>query len=77
MNFTGMENTDKTIAWSSWHQLIESQARIRTNFDDPIREMYAKIKSFSPENRIKLEELPKTKDIEVKIGNIKVYYKSK
>ena len=74
MNFTGMEITDKTVAWSSWHQLIESQARVKTDFDDPIREMFVKIKSFSPEIRIKTEELPQAENIEVQIGNIKVYY---
>lgn len=77
MNFTGMDVTDNTVAWSSWHQLIESEARIKTDFDDPIREMFVKIKSFSPERRINLEELPQAKDLEVQIGKIKVYYKNK
>jgi hypothetical protein len=74
MNFTGMEIDDETVAWSSWHQLIESQARIKTDFDDPIREMFVKIKSFSPERRIKTEKLPQAENIEVQIGKIKVYY---
>ena len=77
MNFTGMEIIDETVAWSSWHQLIESQARIKTDFDDPIREMFVKIKSFSPDKRIKMEELPQAEDIEVQIGKIKVYYNKK
>lgn len=74
MNFTGTENLDETVAWSSWYQLIESQARFKTHLDDPIKEMFVKIKSFSPEKRIDLEELPKMRNTEVKIGNIKVYY---
>lgn len=77
MNFTGMEITDETVAWSSWHQLIESQARIKTDIDDPIREMFVKIKSFSPEKRMNMEELPKAENIEVQIGKIKVFYKNK
>lgn len=75
MNFTGMEIADETVAWSSWYQLIESQARIQTDFDDPIREMFVKIKSFSPKNRINMEKLPQAEDIEVQIGKIKVFYK--
>lgn len=75
MNFTGMEIADETVAWSSWHQLIESQAKIETDIDDPIREMFVKIKLFSPENRIKIEELPQAEDIKVQIGKVKVYYK--
>ncbi len=75
MNFTGMEIADETVAWSSWHQLIESQAKIKTDIDDPIREMFVKIKSFSPEKRINMEELPQAEDIEVQIGKIKVFYK--
>ena len=74
MNFTGMEIADETVAWSSWHQLIESQARIKTDFDDPIREMFVKIKTFSPERRIETEELPQAENIEVQIGKIKVFY---
>jgi len=74
MNFTGMEIVDETVAWSSWHQLIESQAKIKTDIDDPIREMFVKIKSFSPERRIKSEELPQAENIEVQIGKIKVFY---
>lgn len=77
MNFTGMEISDNTVAWSSWHQLIEAQARIKTDFDDPIREMFVKIKSFSPDRRINIDELPQAEDLEVQIGKIKVHYKKK
>lgn len=77
MNFTGMEIIDKTVAWSSWYQLIESQARFKTEFDDPIREMFVKIKSFSPERRLNMEELPQAEDLEVQIGKIKVIYNRK
>lgn len=77
MNFTGMEIDDETVAWSSWYQLIESQVRIKTDIDDPIREMFVKIKSFSPEKRMKREELPQAENIEVQIGKLKVFYKNK
>jgi len=75
MNFTGMEIADESVAWSSWHQLIESQAKIKTDIDDPIREMFVKIKSFSPEKRSNMEELPQAEDIDIQIGKIKVFYK--
>ena len=47
MNFTGVR-LDKTVAWSSWYQLIESQAKVKTLFDDPIAEMFLKIKTLHP-----------------------------
>lgn len=74
MNFTGMEIEDETVAWSSWYQLIESQARFKTNIDDPIREMFVKIKSFSPEKRMNLEKISQLKETVVEFGNIKVSY---
>lgn len=74
MNFTGIEK-DETVAWTTWYQLIESQARVRATFDDPIREMYVKIKTLSPEHRLKTEKLPETEDFEVQMGGTKIYYK--
>jgi len=75
INFTGIENKDETVAWSSWYQLIEAQARIKTSFDDPIKEMFVKIKSFDPRIRLEKEEQHSLSDIEVYIGETKIYYK--
>jgi hypothetical protein len=74
INFTGIEK-DETVAWSSWYQLIEAQASIRTMFDDPIREMYIKIKNFEPKIRIKTEGLSETEDFSMDIAETKIYYK--
>lgn len=74
MNFTGVELND-SVAWSSWHQLIESQAEIRTNITNPIKEMFMKIKAFEPKNRLKTDKLPTMENIEVELGNYKIYYK--
>ncbi len=74
IHFTGIK-TDDRVAWGSWHQLIESQARIETKFNDPIREMFVKLKTFTPENRMKREEMPTRQSFEVGIGDYKVYYK--
>lgn len=76
INFTGVEK-DETVAWSSWYQLIEAEASIKTMFDDPIREMFAKIKYFDPENRIKIENLTEIEDLEILLGDTKIYYKNK
>ena len=74
IHFTGVK-TDDRVAWGSWHQIIESQARIETKFDDPIREMFVKLKMFTPENRMEREEMPTRQSFEVGIGDYKVYYK--
>lgn len=74
MNFTGIEK-DETVAWSSWYQLIEAEASIKTTFDDPIREMFVKIKNFDPKIRIKRQQLPEVEDLEVRLGETKIYYK--
>lgn len=73
IHFTGIK-TDDRVAWGSWHQIIESQARIETTFDDPIREMFVKLKTFTPENRMKREEMPTRQNFEVEIGDYKVNY---
>jgi hypothetical protein len=74
INFTGVEK-DESVAWSSWYQLIEAQASLKTLFDDPIREMYVKIKNFDPKVRLQREKLPETDDFEIYVGETKIYYK--
>ncbi|WP_044397936.1 hypothetical protein [Lacinutrix sp. Hel_I_90] len=74
MNFTGVE-LDDTVAWSSWHQLIESQADIGSNMDNPIKEMFIKIKALEPKNRLKRDKLPDKVNLEVELRNYKIYNK--
>jgi hypothetical protein len=73
IHFTGIK-TDERVAWGSWHQIIESQARVETKFDDPIREMFVKLKTFTPENRMTREEVPTRQKFEANIGDYKVWY---
>lgn len=72
MNFTGVE-LDSSVAWSSWHQLIESQADIESSIDNPIREMFAKIKALEPQNRIQRGEKPQQTKLLVELGDYKIY----
>lgn len=44
-------------------------------FDDPIREMFMKIKTLDPTNRLKTEKLPEAENFEVQLGDTKIYYK--
>lgn len=74
IHFTGVE-TDERVAWGSWHQVIEPQARIETKFDNPIREMFVKLKTFTPEDRMKREEMPTRQNFEAEVGDYKIYYK--
>lgn len=76
VHFTGIE-LDNRVAWGSWHQIIESQARVETKFDDPIKEMFVKLKSFTPDHRADREDMPERQDFDVTIGNYKVFYKNK
>lgn len=73
MNFTGMD-VDDTVAWCSWHQLIESQAKVKADFDNPIKEMFVKVKSMSPQNRPDKNEILKMEDFETQVGNIKLRF---
>ncbi|WP_431109145.1 hypothetical protein [Winogradskyella poriferorum] len=72
MNFTGVE-LDSSVAWSTWHQLIESQADIGSSIDNPIREMFVKIKALEPQNRIQRGEKPQQTKLVVELGDYKIY----
>lgn len=73
IHFTGVK-TDERVAWGSWYQLIESLASIETKFEDPIKEMFVKLKFFAPEQRMTREEMPTRQHFDAKIGNYRVYY---
>jgi hypothetical protein len=46
-NFTN-ENTDERAAWGSWYHVLELLHKIRTDFNDPVRELYFKLKIDTP-----------------------------
>jgi len=56
-HFTGQELDDR-VAWASWYQLVHSFSRVKTTFDDPIREPYMKLKFDSPNLRAEREDYP-------------------
>lgn len=72
INFTGVK-MDDTVAWGSWYQLIESIASVKTMFDDPIQEMFVKLKAFSPELRKEREEMPTRLKLDLKFNKYRVY----
>jgi len=72
IHFTGVK-TNETVAWGSWYQIIESQAMVKANFDDPIKEMFVKLKMYSPELRIEREELPIRLNVDLKFGEYRIF----
>lgn len=77
INYTNVEGLDERVAWGTWYQMIESQARVKTEFNDPIREAFVKLKTLTPQNRMEKEELPELEDFEMKFGKYKIYHKKK
>lgn len=49
-SFTGFTPSD-VAAWASWYHVLEVSHKIATNFNDPIKELYYKIKIDSPLNK--------------------------
>ncbi|WP_203256882.1 hypothetical protein [Hyunsoonleella ulvae] len=76
MNFTGVE-LDDTVAWSSWHQLIESQASVELKLDDPITEMFVKIKALAPKRRVALDGDNGIEPFSMEFKDFKVTYEHK
>lgn len=66
--------TDERVAWGSWYQIIESTASIETKLDDPIKEMFVRLKFSAPEHRMNREEMPERQHFEAKIGDYRVSY---
>ena len=73
MNFTGVELND-TVAWSSWHQLIESQASVELSLDDPITEMFVKTKALEPKRRVEYGEVDKIEPFTMEFKDFNVSY---
>lgn len=51
------QEIDERAAWGSWYHVVELTHKIKTDFDDPIRELFFKLKFDSPLNKDIREEL--------------------
>ncbi|HEY1023824.1 MAG TPA: hypothetical protein VGE26_01565 [Sphingobacteriaceae bacterium] len=71
VHFTGVE-PDQRAAWASMNQIPFSLARIKTLFDDPIRELHFKLKFDSPEERVKREGFPKRGNYEIELESFTI-----
>jgi hypothetical protein len=71
VHFTGVE-PDKRAAWSSMNQIPFSLSRIKTSFDDPIRELHLKLKLDSTEERVKREALPKPDNYKIELESFTI-----
>lgn len=77
INFTNVENLDERVAWGTWYQMIESQATVKAELGNPIREAFIKLKTLSPEMRMQRENLPEIPEFETRVSKYKIYYKKK
>jgi hypothetical protein len=71
VHFTGVE-PDGRAAWASMNQIPFSLSRIKTLFDDPIRELHVKLKMDSPEERVKREGLPLLKSYKIELESFTI-----
>lgn len=76
LHFTGVIKDERAV-WGSWNQIIEATARIKMQFNNPIKEMFLKLKFFDPSKRLKTESLDELEDFEMYLGDYKIYYKNK
>jgi hypothetical protein len=71
VHFTGVE-PDRRAAWGSMNQIPYSLSRIKTLFDDPIRELHVKLKIDSPEERVKREGYPLFANYKIELESFKI-----
>lgn len=71
IHFTGIE-PDRRAAWGSMNQIPFSLSRIKTSFDDPIRELHLKLKLDAPEERVKREGLPFLKSYKIELESFTI-----
>lgn len=71
VHFTGIE-PDKRAAWGSMNQIPFSLSRIKTSFDDPIRELHLKLKLDAPEERVKREGMPLFKSYKIELESFTI-----
>lgn len=74
-HFTGKE-IDQRAAWGSWHQLMYAESKYKMLFDDPIRELYAKLKVDDPRLNFLGEEIPERATLTIKVGDIELSYET-
>jgi len=74
INFTNVDGMDDRVAWGTWYQMIESQAIVKSSSDNPIRDAFVKLKTLSPENRMKYEKIPEIPNFETQFGKYRIYY---
>lgn len=74
IHFSGT-NLDSRAAWGSWSQFILSTNKIFANFDNPIKELYVKLKVSEPKYRISREPIPQQESFELLFESFKVYKK--
>lgn len=74
INFTNVDGMDERVAWGTWYQMIESQAIVKSSSDNPIREAFIKLKTLSPENRMKYEKIPEIPSFETMFGKYRIFY---
>lgn len=53
------QEIDERAAWGSWYHVVELTHKIKTDFDDPIRELFVKLKIDSPQNKDVKDEMEK------------------
>lgn len=53
------QEIDQRAAWGSWYHIVELMHKIKADFDDPLRELYVKLKIDSPRNKTVPKELMK------------------
>lgn len=74
INFTNVDGMDERVAWGTWYQMIESQAIVKSSSDNPIREAFIKLKTLSPENKMKYEKIPEIPSFETMFGKYRIFY---
>ncbi|MDO3643495.1 hypothetical protein [Mucilaginibacter sp. L3T2-6] len=71
VHFTGVE-PDGRAAWATMNQIPFSLSRIKTSFDDPIRELHLKLKMDSPEERVKREGYPMLQNYKIELDSFSI-----
>lgn len=70
-HFTG-QIQDERAAWGSWYHVLELSHKVATDFDDPLRELFFKLKIDSPVNKSSIDKI---QDFESKFKNFEIFYK--
>jgi len=74
INFTNVDDMDDRVAWGTWYQMLESQARVQSSTDNVIRDAFIKLKTLSPKHRMKNEKIPAIPNFETRFGKYRIYH---